>query len=365
MTKIESIDCIPFEIPYFSPLRMKAGDLLAARHALVRVHLDSGVTGVSEAPERPMFYGETLASITAAVRQIISPLLEQDATHTRNSVNSTLRSVKANHTAVAAVEMAFADALARQADCTVAQLLGGSDHPMRVTHMIGAGDTNAMRDEAQEAHAKGIRAFKVKIGYGSDHDMAAVRSVRDGIGRDSLLYVDGNLAYTAEDSHALLSRMRDEIDLAWAEEPYNPSPLDLDNPPRTPVPIMVDETATDRDSAGRQLLSGRARKISVKVARTGFQRSAEIATLARHFGAEPVLGSQGDGVMGTLSGLSFASSYGDDFNPFGELSYFTRLKDDITVDTPAITNGRISHSGRPGIGTNIDEDKLKHYRLDQ
>ncbi|GAA3130107.1 hypothetical protein GCM10020255_003610 [Rhodococcus baikonurensis] len=42
-----------------------------------------------------------------------------------------------------------------------------------------------------------------------------------------------------------------------------------------------------------------------------------------------------------------------------------QLTDDIVAETPVIENGRMHVSGKPGIGIEIDEDKLNHYRIDK
>lgn len=364
MSRIAEIYCVPFEAPYRVPLRMKAGDLFSARHVLVTVRLESGVEGIAEAPERPMFYGETLTSILAAVSHLISPRLAQMPRHSRLSVASVLRGIRANQTARAAVEMAYVDALAREAGVSVAQLLGGTDVPVRVTHMLGAGAPTQMAEEAHEAAESGVTCFKVKIGYGEAADATAVAEVRRALGDDALLYVDGNLVYSADDAARILQRLRDESGIAFAEEPYSVPGGLIERPPAMPVPVMVDESAIDFDQAARHIASGRAQKISIKVARTGYAASSEIISLGKYFGCNPVIGSQGDGIVGAFSGLAFASANILDFEPYAELNYFTRLAGDIVAEQPEITDGHLSSPGSPGIGVTVDADKLAHYRIE-
>lgn len=364
MSRIAEISCVPFEVPYLVPLRMKAGDLLSARHVLVTVRLDSGVEGIAEAPERPMFYGETLESILAAISHLIWPRLAELSCHTRYSVVSVLHSVRANQTARAAVEMAFIDALAREANTSVARLLGGTDAPIQVTHMLGAGAPTKMAEEAQEAAESGITCFKIKIGYGEAADTAALTEVRRALGDDALLYVDGNLAYSSDEAGRILRRLRDESGIAFAEEPYSVPGGLVDRPPVMPVPVMIDETAIDFAEAGRHIISGRAQKVSIKVARTGYAASSDIINLGKYFGCSPIIGSQGDGVIGAFSGLAFASAKILDFEPYAELNYFTRLADDVVAEQPNITDGRLVNPGNPGIGVTVDAEKLAYYRIE-
>lgn len=366
MSKIVGIECVPFEIPYVVPLRMKAGDLTSARHVLVVVRLDSGVEGIAEAPERPMFYGETVQSIVAAIGSIITPRVAALPHHSPNAVRRLLDGVRANHTARAAVELAYVDALAREHEMTVASYLGGQDVPVRVTHMLGGGPAEQVAFEAQQtASDHGIAHFKVKVGYGTQDDLATVAAVRAAVGEAALLYVDVNMAYTADDAAPLLRQLRDDYDVKWAEEPYRVDAHSLGRPPAMPIPVMADETTTSFEEAGRHIAAGRAQKISIKVARTGYGPSKEILALCKYFGCEPILGSQGDSLIGTFAGLALASARADDFGPCGELSYFTRLADDITVERPSITNGTLTNYGGLGIGVTVDPDKLSHYRIDR
>lgn len=365
MTRIRSLHCTPFEIPYLSPLKMKAGDLRSARHVLVTVRLESGIEGIAEAPERPMFYGETIESIVAAVQKIIWPRISSLAHCSRNSVRKALEVIRANHTARAAVEMAYTDALAREAGVSVAALLGGTDVPVRVTHMLGADGPAQMADEAlAAAQEHGIECFKAKIGYGPEADLASVRAVREAVGEQATIYVDGNLAYSADEGYVVLRSLRDEAGVQWAEEPYAVNAMTAGDPPAMPVPVMTDETTIDPVEAGRHMSTGRAQKISIKVARTGYAASADIVGLGRYFGCQPLLGSQGDALIGTFSGLAFASAQADELGPFAELSYFMRLADDITVERPRIADGRLVNTFGDGIGLTVDADKLARYRME-
>ena len=57
--KIERIEAIPYAIPYTHPLKFASGEVTTADHVLLRVHTDTGLVGVADAPPRPYTYGET------------------------------------------------------------------------------------------------------------------------------------------------------------------------------------------------------------------------------------------------------------------------------------------------------------------
>ena len=73
--KVIRIDCTPFSLPLKRPVRFANGRLVVTEHVLVEIHTDEGLVGRAEAPSRPFFYGESQASMVAAVRQWFGPLL--------------------------------------------------------------------------------------------------------------------------------------------------------------------------------------------------------------------------------------------------------------------------------------------------
>jgi D-galactarolactone cycloisomerase len=75
-----------------------------------------------------------------------------------------------------------------------------------------------LAEEALDWKNRGWRAMKMKIGYGPDTDVRAVRAVRAAIGDDVQLGVDSNCAYDVGTAVALGRRL-EEFNLMWWEEP--------------------------------------------------------------------------------------------------------------------------------------------------
>ena len=117
---------------------------------------------------------------------------------------------------IAGVDIAIWDLLARKAGKPLWQMLGGDSPRMKVY----ASGLNPERPEkiAATRHAEGYRAFKVKIGFGAERDLANLRALRETLGTDIELMVDANQAWTLE--HALGTvPLLEGFNLAWLEEP--------------------------------------------------------------------------------------------------------------------------------------------------
>ncbi len=105
--------------------------------------------------------------------------------------------------------------------------------------------------------------------------------------------------------------------------------------------------------------------VSIKVARTGFTESRRILGLCLGRAVPVVVGSQYEGGVGALATVAFASAFAGTAERPAEATNFLDLADDLLVDPPEIRGGRMAPRPLPGLGIEIDEDRLEHYRIDR
>ncbi|MBF6382622.1 mandelate racemase/muconate lactonizing enzyme family protein [Nocardia farcinica] len=366
--KITSVEAIPFAIPYRKPLRFASGEVHTAEHVLVRVHTDDGVVGVAEAPPRPFTYGETQDSIVAVIRKLFAPQVVGLTLLQRETVAARLARTVGNPAAKAALDMAIWDALGRTLDVQVTELLGGYTDRLRVSHMLGFDDPAAMVAEAQRMRERhGITTFKVKVGRRPiGLDLAVVRALREGLGEEVELYVDGNRGWTASESARAMREMAD-LGLLFAEElcpaddvlgrRWLVSQLD--------VPFIADESVPTPADVTREVLAGSATAISIKIARTGFTGSQRVHHLAEGLGLEVVMGNQIDGQIGSLCTVAFGAAFPLTSRRAAELSNFLDMSDDLLTEPLDIRGGELTVRPGAGHGAEIDPDKLARYRQDR
>ncbi|MDJ1135745.1 mandelate racemase/muconate lactonizing enzyme family protein [Streptomyces iconiensis] len=365
--KIVKVEAIPFAIPYVKPLRFASGEVHTADHVLVRVHTDEGLVGTAEAPPRPYTYGETQESIVAVVDKIFAPQILGLTLLERESVHERLDRTVGNPTAKAAIDMALWDTLGQAAGMPVSGLLGGYTDRMRVSHMVGFASAEKMVAEAERVRGTyGVTTFKVKVGRRPyTEDVAACRALREALGDDVELYIDGNRGWTAPESARVLRELAD-LNLMFAEE-LCPADDVLGRRwlvERCPVPFIADESATRAGEVTRELLGGSATAISVKTARTGFTASQRVLHECEGLGVEVVMGNQIDGQVGTLCSVAFGSAHRHSARYAGELSNFLDMTDDLLTEPLTIENGTLRVREGAGLGIDIDPDKLARYRQD-
>lgn len=365
--KVASIEAIPYSIPYTHPLRFASGEVTHANNVVIKVTTQDGVVGVAEAPPRPYTYGETQASIVAVVRDLFAPAIVGSTLLQREQAHQAMARTIGNPTAKAAIDMAMWDALGRTLGQSVSSLLGGFTDRMRVSHMLGFESPERMVAEAERMkETYGISTFKVKVGRRPvDLDVAVCRALRTHFGDTIELYIDGNRGWTAAESAQALDAMAD-LGLTLAEE-LNPADDVLGRRwlvERTPMPFVADESVPTPADITREILAGSATAVSIKTARTGFTTSHRILGLVEGLGIDVVMGNQIDGQIGTNATVTFGAAFERTSRRAGELSNFLDISDDLLTEPLRITNGELIVREGPGVGVDLDDDKLAHYRID-
>lgn len=123
--------------------------------------------------------------------------------------------------AIAAIDMALWDALARQQELPLARLLGAQPRAIRAYGAVGYdGELESAR--TAEAWAKQVYSgVKAKIGYPTlVEDLAVVRAMRQAVGPDVHVMVDYNQSLSPNEAHRRLQAL-DQQGLTWVEEPTN------------------------------------------------------------------------------------------------------------------------------------------------
>ncbi|HLN76995.1 MAG TPA: enolase C-terminal domain-like protein [Nocardioidaceae bacterium] len=366
--KVTRVEAIPFAIPYKKPLHFASGEVRVAEHVLVRVHTDDGLVGVAEAPARPFTYGETQTSIVAVIEQIFAPQVVGTSVMDREVVRDRLERTVGNPTAKAALDMATWDAIGQTLGQPVTTLLGGYTDRMRVSHMLGFAEPAAMVAEAERMRDEhGVTTFKVKVGrHPYSLDVAVVRALREGLGEEVELYVDGNRGWTASESARALDEMAD-LGLTLAEE-LCPADDVLGRRwlvSRTAMPFVADESVPTPADVTREVLGGSATAVSIKTARTGFTDSTRVHHLCEGLGLEVVMGNQIDGQLGSMCSVAFGAAFRLTSRRAGELSNFLDMSDDLLTEPLQIIDGTLAVREGAGLGVAVDDDKLAHYRQDR
>ncbi|MEO8280660.1 MAG: mandelate racemase/muconate lactonizing enzyme family protein [Ideonella sp.] len=117
---------------------------------------------------------------------------------------------------IAGIDLALWDLCARRANLPLWRFLGG-DHDKLSVYASGI-NPDRPQDLAAQRLAEGHRAFKLKIGFGIERDIANLEAMRKLLGPNAPLMVDANQSWTVEQACEWAPRL-EAFALGWLEEP--------------------------------------------------------------------------------------------------------------------------------------------------
>ena len=208
-------------VPMREPHQTASGVITESPLVLTDVVTDTGITGHS------MVFTYTPAALTptAELIQNCAPLVQGDVLAPAEIEQKRAKRFRLLGTqglvgmALAAIDMALWDALARAHDMSIIQLLGGVEKPVRAYGAVGYDGVQGCAKAAEEWARRGFTGIKAKIGYPTVHeDVAVVRAMRKAAGDDMAIMVDYNQCLTPTESVERL-RVLDDEGLTWVEEP--------------------------------------------------------------------------------------------------------------------------------------------------
>jgi mandelate racemase len=209
------------DVPVQPRLQTASTEIRSAPLVLVDLLTEEGVTGRSYAfCVTPLALGPMARLVSN-----LGPLIEGDAVvplaigEKLQGRFRLLGSQGLTGMAMAAVDVAAWDALAKAHDLPLVELLGGERRQIPAYASLRAMGLGGVAEEARVAVGAGFGAVKVRIGHrGVGRDVEAVRAVRSAIGEGLDLMVDYNQVLSVPEAISRVHVLDDE-GLYWIEEP--------------------------------------------------------------------------------------------------------------------------------------------------
>jgi muconate cycloisomerase len=351
---------------------------------IVRVHAESGLVGLGEATpladwggDHGRYYGETPATVIHLVRDVFGPLLRSlDPFDIELAIDRMDAVVRGHFYAKAAVEMALHDLRGRVTGQPLYRLIGGRARDgVPVAHMIGIMPADEAAEEAAAAISDGARALQVKGTGEPDRDVALIDRLRGALGEGIVLRLDANQGYRDAKLAIRTVRRLGEAGADLVEQPTQGLERMAHVRRSVDVPIIADESCWQPEDAAQIGIRGAADAISVYLAKAGgITRAQRVAAVADAFGLPcDVNGSLESGV-GNAANLHFALA-----TPAVRLACVIPVSapagtgpavvgryyaDDLVTRPFEFADGCLLPLEEPGLGIELDEEKLVAYRLD-
>jgi muconate cycloisomerase len=369
--KITKIETIPVQVP-IHPRRAVKGALGAhttSPFLLLRILTDDDITGLGEVSCTPIWSGEDQVTAGHFVSNFIAPMLVgEDPTQIEHLTVKLRRLVAANPFTKAGVEMALWDILGKVAGLPLYRLWGGPVREFVPTKFSVSGlEPNLAAELAAWAVSQGFQTMKVKVGMDPDGDVARVRAVREAIGPKVRLGVDANGGWSPRVAIQTIRRMS-ECGIYFAEQPVAPVDVtwmaDVRN--HVEVPVMADESVNTVEDAMNLARAGAADVFSIYVGKGGgLAMARRVAAVAEAAGLVCTVGSNLEMGIASAAMIHLAMATpaiaAEEF-PCDILSPFF-YEDDLLAEPLSIQPGRAVPFERPGLGVELDGDKVERYRV--
>lgn len=381
--KIKHIEAIPFRLPVRRDFRWAGLEEGLGGFVLVKIHTDDGLIGYGEATPLPDWGGdfgrrgcETQRTVVTMIEEHFRlALVGLDPTEITRARTAMDKIVIGHSYAKCAIDIALYDLLGKALNAPIHTLLGGACRDgVAVAHMIGLMPESEAVDEGCGAVRDGITALQIKGGVDPERDIRVVRQLRKELGADVTLRLDANQAYRdVRRAIGIIRRLADAgVDLV--EQPVEGLARMAAVKQAVDVPIVADETCWNAYDALDVIGADAADCLSIYLAKAGgISEARKVACVAELSGHRCDVNGSIESGVGTAANLHFALA----MKPVELASVIpinapserhpnrvggNYYQDDIITEPLPVSEGRLLPLSSPGLGIEIDEQKLKRYR---
>lgn len=272
------IDAYVLRWPVKRPVQTSFGTMLDRPALLVRVEDADGAAGWGEVWCN--FPGCGAEHRARLLETVVAPLVvgqsyaSAEAAFAHMSARTAVLAIQSGEPGpiaqvIAGIDLALWDMLSRRAGVPLWQFLGGASDAIRV-YASGI-NPDRPEDTVLAKHAEGYRAFKLKVGFGEERDLANVSTVHARLPSGNELMLDANQAWDLAGALRMASHFS-EFAPRWLEEP-----LRADRPlsewaqlaERTDIPLAAGENLIGSDAFETMIYSKTLRIVQPDLAKWG------------------------------------------------------------------------------------------------
>jgi L-alanine-DL-glutamate epimerase-like enolase superfamily enzyme len=368
------IEVFVFRAPIESPVKTSFGVMNDRSAVLVRAEDKDGAFGWGEVWCN--FPGCGAEHRARLIETVVAPIVVER--HFKGSVFEDLTA--ATHSlalqtgefgplaqTVAGLDIAFWDLASRRAGTPLYKFLSGGVRSISV-YASGINPEDALAT-VERCRKLGHQAFKLKVGFNPDSDLANIKSIADTLVQNEVLMIDANQAWDLQPALHFIEKLKD-LPISWIEEP-----LKADRPMQewevlsrtSPFPLAAGENMRGKETFKAAIDSGKIKVIQPDVCKWGgltgchWVGSATLKAGLRY--CPHYLG----GGIGLLASAHLLCAVGGD--GFLELDINPNpLREGLAKPYPQISDGALSLTNTPGLGVEPDlgfvrQFKVAHYEI--
>ena len=347
----------PLSFKLARPLETAGGEIASWPVVLLDLHTSEGIVGVSFAATFMPMLVKPVVSLTQDLGRMIAgdPLSPRDIDAKLRAKSRLIGTQGPLAMAVALIEIAAWDALAKAARLPLCRLLGSAPRPLPIYMTVPAMTTTRVRELAQQAIERKYAGLKLKLGHADPaRDIALIDSARKVCGAEFPIMVDFNQSLSVAEAMRRI-RTLDDLNLAWFEEPTDAKNVaghrKIAEASRTP--ISLGENWHSPLEAAENLRRGAADLAMPNIiAIGGISAWLKVAAIAEVHGV-PVSGHSYPEVSTNLLPLT----------PMAHWLEHADIFDDLFQNPVRPVDGTLAASESPGLGIAWDEAAVSRALL--
>lgn len=367
--KIKDIKVISLGIPMDEPYKIANVTFNDVYTTIVKIITDEGVDGI----------GECIARVSPKVTESIINDFFKPILLGRNPLDFEVLWYEMynimrgrGHSrgffveAIAGIDIAIWDIIGKFHKLPIATLLGGFKNTKIKVYASSLmhKEINILEKEAEGLVEKGYSGIKLKIGRGIEKDIENIARIRNVIGSEIKLMVDANSYYRASEAIQLGDKMK-QYDVYWFEEPVPTDDLNGYEKLNKCLEIPIAGGESEFTAFGfRDLLERDALDIiQPNIARAGgFTECKKIANLASIYNKYYAPQTGMSSAICMIASMHLAAAT-PNFLIFEYMVLNNPLLKILNNPIPVPKNGYCEISNLPGLGYELDENKIKKYIL--
>jgi len=373
--EIHDVEAIPIDLPVVEPFEIGFwGHIEELPTNIIKITTDDGTVGYGEAPSYAGFLdyaGESHLTDKIILEEYMRDALIGEDPRDIERIYERMNTVASNNWLLkSGIDMALYDVVGKALNVPAYHLLGGltrEEQPVSKSIFFVSPEEGA--DQARQwIHEDGAQIVKIKVGRGIETDAALVHAVREAVGDEVDIRIDANQGYEVKEAIRAYKAIQD-ADITFFEQP-----TDRDDyqgmatiTEEIDVPVMADESVDTPDDVKRIAHTGAADLLSVGVFKGGMTLSKRMIIAADVMDIECYLGATYGTSLGTAASVHLTAAlknvtYGNE--TIGSIILEEGITENEWKDIFRWENGYIRPPDAPGLGVDLDEDKLEGFSAD-
>ena len=363
--KIVRLETWTLSVPYLHDEISSRVARSGVTDTIVKLTADNGLVGWGECTSGP-----NAASIEEAVEAFRPLLLGRDPWQSeaiaRDFFKTSLWDLRAasGNFAFAGIDQALWDLCGKECGQPLYRLFGGAlRDEVDYFYYLARGTPEEVTRQAVDGVSRGYTCFYLKVGLDERAETEMLAALRAAIGPERKIRVDANQAWNIPQAVRLLIRWNDDFGIDFAEAPVPIDPVENMRELRAkmPVALCANEGLSRVEDCLRVIRSRCADVLCFSSYWVGSLRNFLTLSWAAHWEGQQVCKhTHGELGIAAAAGQQVLLAIPNAID--GAQQTAAIMADDILkTPLPIAIGPKWGRIERPGLGIEIDEDKLQHY----